>query len=483
MIPAHFPDDPRPLWEQFYHITQIPRPSKKEELFREYILSLAKQHNLEAKVDTAGNVVVYVPGTSGKENNEPVIIQNHMDMVTDHAPGVIIDFNKDPITTLVDSGWLKAKGTTLGADNGVGCAAALACITDPNIEHPPLELLFTTDEETGLNGAWGVEADYFKGRRMINLDTEEWGSLYIGCAGGIDYEINGQFPAVNPNFSNCFRIDIQGLCGGHSGIDIHLGRGNAVKLMQAFLVDLKQEVDFEIAELRSGRAHNIIPRESFAILYTDMPEDKLKQSLDDFIVRQKTYLNKEDQHLTGSVQKSDEGEQKVLDLKNTEKFLDYLTLFPHGAHSFDLEAEELLTATSNNMAVVLLKNGIVYTLTSLRFFDREEVTVIEKQLKALAHNFDFSIKKESEYPSWKPARKSDLLTLVANVYEKEFKTRPEIKAIHAGLECGILRDRIGEVDVISFGPTIMGAHSPDERIKIDTVGSFWRLFVQVLKEL
>lgn len=482
MIPEHFPTEPKPLWEQFYQITQIPRPSKKEELFRDYLLKLAKDNHLESKVDDTGNVVIYVPGSPGKENNESVIIQNHMDMVTDHAPGVQIDFSKDPIKTFSENGWLKAKGTTLGADNGIGCAAALAVITDPDIIHPPLELLFTTDEETGLNGAWGVEKDFFQSKKMINLDTEEWGSLYIGCAGGIDYEINGQFNSCKSKFAKSYKIEISGLSGGHSGIDIHLGRGNAIKLLQSFLTELRADYPFEIAELRSGRAHNIIPRESFAILYCEAELAVIEEKLNTFLEKQKSYLNKEDQGIKGFITKNTI-DLEIINEEDSLKFLNYMTLFPHGAHGFDLEADELLTAISNNLAMIILKSGMVYSLTSLRFFDRNEIVSIEQQLLSLGSSFNFKVTKESEYPSWKPARQSDLLNLVANVYEKEFGTSAEVKAIHAGLECGILRDKIGDVDVISFGPTIMGAHSPDERIEIDTVKSFWKLFTSVLKEL
>lgn len=482
MRPLDFPQDPVAIWSQFYQITQIPRPSKKEDLFREYILNLAVECNLTAKTDTVGNVVVYMPGSKGKENNPTVIIQNHMDMVTDHAPGKEINFETDPILTLVKDGWLKADRTTLGADNGIGCAASLALMVDPSIIHPPLELLFTTDEETGLNGAWGVDTSLLSGRVMLNLDTEEWGSLYIGCAGGIDYELNGKYSVAENKFNYHYKVDVSGLIGGHSGVDIHLQHANSIKILGEFLTLLAQHNEIGLSELRAGRAHNIIPREGSASFSSNLEISKIEKIAFEFKNDYQEFLSKDDQGFTISITKQDSF-QEVLSTKDTESFLNYITLFPHGAHSYDLESEDTLVDISNNLAVCILKKGQIYTLTSLRFFDRNQIKQIELKINSLAKMFNFTLTKNSEYPSWKPARESDLLEKVKTIYQKEFNEVPQVKAIHAGLECGILRDKIGNVDVISFGPTIMGAHSPDERIEIKTVKNFWKLFTAVLKEL
>lgn len=479
-IPSHFPAEPSFVWSYFHEITQCPRPSKKEEKIREFILKEASSLNLKTHVDEVGNVIVYVPGTHGLENREPVIIQNHMDMVTDATPDRKINFNEDPIITTRDGDWIKADRTTLGADNGIGCAAALSLMKDKTIVHPPLELLFTIDEETGLKGVWGVDATKLKGRKMLNLDTEEWGSLYIGCAGGIDYEFKKTFTLVPSKIQGSFlKLTVGGFLGGHSGVDIHEQRGNAIKFLMEWL---KLDPELELAEWRGGKAHNIIPRDAFAIVKSKDPK-KLRESAEKMLSRWKSFMPKNDQNFNAKVEEIDHSSTEVLSHDDFKMITSFMTAFPHGAHAYDLASDRQLVALSNNLAVSLLVRGQFYLQSSLRFFDRGECVGLENQVVSLAEGFGIEFEKHGEYPSWKPVRENKLLDLVTNKYETLFNKKAKITAIHAGLECGILRDKIGPIDAVSFGPTITGAHSPDERVHIPSVETFWTLLKAVLKEL
>jgi dipeptidase D len=481
-IPSHFPTEPRAVWSYFHAINQIPRPSKKEEKFRDYILKEAASLNLKTHTDGVGNVIVYVPASTGYENHETVIIQNHMDMVTDATPDRNINFNIDPIVTFRDGEWLKADRTTLGADNGIGCAAALALMNDQTISHPPLELLFTTDEETGLVGAWGVDPTYLKGKKMINLDTEEWGSLYIGCAGGIDYEFNKKISLVPSALKGSFyKLTVGGFLGGHSGVDIHEQRGNAIKFLMNWMTALP-EGSFELAEWRGGKAHNIIPRDAFAIV--KMKDEKVALEVAEKISeRWKSFMPKNDQGFSISVTAVEHAGEEVVSPSDIRTLLNFMLAFPHGAHAYDLASNKELVALSNNLAISLLVRGQFYLQSSLRFFDRGECVSLENQIVGLAEGFGIEFTKNGEYPSWKPVRENKLLDLVAERYQSLFDKKAKVTAIHAGLECGILRDKIGPIDAVSFGPTIMGAHSPQERVHIPSVETFWTLLKEVLKAL
>lgn len=481
-IPSHFPENPKELWGYFYAITQLPRPSKQEDKFRDFILSEAKKLGRETYVDTVGNVIVYVPGTSGLENHETVIIQNHMDMVTDATPDRKINFSTDPIITLREGDWISADRTTLGADNGIGCAAALALMHDSLTAHPPLELLFTIDEETGLKGAWGVEGKKLKGKKMLNLDTEEWGSLYIGCAGGIDYEFNRKVTMVPSKIKgDVYKLTVGGFLGGHSGVDIHEQRGNAIRCLMDWLNSLPKDT-FEVIEWRGGKAHNIIPRDAFAIVKLSSPDDAHVKGLS-VVSRWKSFMPKNDQNFSVSMEAVDTAADEVVHPEELSRVLGFLLAFPHGAHSYDLESGKNLVALSNNLAIGLLVRGQFYLQSSLRFFDRGECVGLENQIIALANGFGIEFSKNGEYPSWKPVRENQLLDLVAEKYQALFNKEAKITAIHAGLECGILRDKIGPIDAVSFGPTITGAHSPQERVHVPSVETFWTLLKEVLKSL
>lgn len=481
-LPTHFPSEPQKVWGYFHAINQIPRPSRHEEKFREFILKEAHELKLRTHTDEVGNVIVYVPASKGYENHETVIIQNHMDMVTDATPERQINFNTDPIITFRDGDWLKADRTTLGADNGIGCAAALALMQDETIAHPPLELLFTIDEETGLKGAWGVNAEFLKGKKMINLDTEEWGSLYIGCAGGIDYEFKKSVKMIPAKIKSAgAKLVVGGFLGGHSGVDIHEQRGNAIKFLMDWLNALPED-SFELNEWRGGKAHNIIPRDAFALINI-RDVTVAQEAAESVLLRWKSFMPENDREFFAKVEKLDSSFEEVLDSKDQNLVMSFLTAFPHGAHAYDLASNKELVALSNNLAISLLVRGQFYLQSSLRFFDRAECVGLENQVVALARGFGMDFSKNGEYPSWKPVRENKLLDIVAEKYGNLFGQKAKVTAIHAGLECGILRDKIGPIDAVSFGPTIMGAHSPQERVHIPSVEKFWVLLKEVLKSL
>lgn len=482
-FPENYPSQPEHLWNIFYDFTQTPRPSKQEAQIIEYLKNVAIQNKLDYVIDNAGNIIIYVPGKNGREKDEPLIIQNHVDMVTDVVAGKKFNFSTDPLRIFVEGEWVKAKETTLGADNGIGCAAALATIFDESLVHPPLELLFTVDEETGLNGALGLDHKHLKSKKMLNLDTEEWGSVYIGCAGGIDYELNKEYSLEQTESQNmAVKILVKGFLGGHSGVDIHEQRGNAIKFLAEILDEAMDGVNFQIAEVRGGKAHNIIPREAFATI--SLPEDQfsiLNERVQSIAKRWKSFLPHNDQNFVAEIEKCDSN-LKCLSKEDTIDLVSYMIQFPHGAHAYDVE-DNSLVSTSNNFARFLFVNGKCYTQASLRFFDRNEIVSIEKKIKSLGRIFDMQVENHSEYPSWKPVRENPVLDKVKEVYHAMYGKNPIVTAIHAGLECGILRDKIGPIDVVSFGPTIMGAHSPDERVNIPSVTEFWSFFKNVLKEI
>ena len=316
---------------------------------------------------------------------------------------------------------------------------------------------------------------------MLNLDTEEWGSLYIGCAGGIDYELERTFDFNKDSNQFKYELTLQGLTGGHSGVEIHEQRANAIKKLNEALFELKGHIN--IHSYIGGRAHNIIPRD-VSVVFSSKEDitDKINTILDSIEKRFKSYFKPEDQKFEFVLAEADDFSES-LSLEDSKKLIAMINLFPHGAHSYELNSDEKLVSMSNNLAKVIMKNGNCYIQSSLRFFDREEIKTIETELRELGELFEFKVQTNSEYPSWKPVRDNKLLDQVVEIYKKTFNENPIITAIHAGLECGILRDKIGPIDVVSFGPTIMGAHSPDERINIETVDKFWQLFKATMKEI
>ncbi|WP_116369101.1 beta-Ala-His dipeptidase [Parahaliea mediterranea] len=481
MKPAHYPTAPAHIWAHFYQFTQIPRPSKAEAAVRQYVIDQAEAAGCSWKTDTVGNLVVYVPGSAGREGEEAVIIQNHLDMVTVKTEDKAHDFHRDPLDLQVVDGWLRADRTTLGADNGIGCAAALAVLTDDSVSHPPLELLFTVDEETGLGGALELDASLLSGKRMLNLDTEDWNELYIGCAGGHSHTFRRQYRAVEAGDQGRvhFHLNLKGLSGGHSGIQIHEQLGNAIKL----LVDFLQGVDgVQLARLKAGVAHNVIPREGDAWFACDAAAvETVKARLATLLGHWRGYLPPADEGLVATLAEC--APEALLSREDSTALLDVLAAFPHGAQSYNLAQPADLVDLSINLARCELQGGALFIESSLRFFNAEQSLPLRRQMASLARLAGLTLTDEGGYPGWQPDFDSPLLARGKALHERLFGVVPAVKAIHAGLECGILKSKKADVDILSFGPTIRGAHSPTERLQIDTVPPFWQLLTTLLAEM
>ena len=477
MKPENYPREPAHLWHHFYEITQIPRPSRQEEAVRQYVIGQAQEAAHSWRMDQTGNLVVTVPASAGFEDREAVIIQNHLDMVTVKTSDKVHDFERDPLSLEVEKGWLRADRTTLGADNGVGCAAALALMTDRQVQHPPLELLFTVDEETGLGGALNLDAALLNGTRMLNLDTEDWQELYIGCAGGGGWEFRRAFaqaqpPAVGQGFS----LSLQGLAGGHSGIQIHQQLGNAIKIMVQGLQGIE---GLQLASFDMGVAHNVIPREgSVEFICSAEAAQALPSQLQALQEQAQGYLPAVDQQLQFRLTAA--APDSVMSLADSQAFLDLLALFPHGVQAYSLELGADLVDLSINLAIARLRQGEAFVEASYRFFNEEQSLPLQQSVLALARAFELSVTPVVGYPGWQPDFDSPLLAQARELHRQLFDMDPEVKAIHAGLECGILKGKKPDLDILSFGPTIRGAHSPTERLEINTVEPFWQFLRALL---
>ena len=482
MKPELYPTHPKHIWDHFYHFTQIPRPSKSEGLICQHLKLLADEQGYPLKQDKTGNIVIYVPGTHGMEASAPVIIQNHVDMVTVKASDSDHDFDKDPLTLSIENGWLSADKTTLGADNGLGCAAALALMTDQTVQHPPLELLFTMDEETGLNGASGLDAGMLTGKVMLNLDTEDWQELYVGCAGGKGWRFNRPMTRETaPEHSVFMSISLTRLTGGHSGIQIHQQLGNANKLLGYWLKSAA-ELGVRVCGYHSGVAHNVIAREGRVEF--SLPEKQIGQ-LEQLNNRLKnewlTWLPASDSGLTLTLSANETAD--VLTAECQQVLTHWLLTFPHGAQAYNFAHPGELVNLSINMAVVSLSESELMTEASCRFFNEKESLPLVDTVLALAEQFKMTPKSILDYPGWQPDFNSPLLKQAKELHLELFEIEPEVKAIHAGLECGILKSKKPDMDILSFGPNIRGAHSPSERMEISTVEPFWQFLVALLRRM
>jgi dipeptidase D len=475
--------EPKILWERFYEITQVPRPSKKEAKIRNYLRNLLTQLKLDFKEDSTGNFVAYVKATSGYEKAPIVVLQGHVDMVCEKNKDKKFDFENDPIDVLKEDGWITADGTTLGSDNGIGVAAALAVVTDPEAVHGPLELLFTVDEETGLTGANYLQPGFVKGKILINMDSEEDGAFYVGCAGGVDtvgaFKID--YAKVPSGFST-YELLVTGLKGGHSGLDILTGRGNAIKILSRALKSL-EGLNYSLASIDGGSLRNAIPREADAILLIDSKDvEKAGKIIDNF---GKQILN-EYKTVDGGVKvlfkPSDKKYEKVYEDKLTKRIVNTLLAIPHGVIAMSADIQGLVE-TSTNLATIKIDQDHIKIGTSQRSSIESAKTYIAQSVGAIFSLAGAEIFLGDGYPGWKPNMDSPVLKLSKKVFKELFNKEPEIKAIHAGLECGILESKNPGMDMISFGPTIQGAHSPDEKVNIETVDKFYKLLKGMLKEI
>ncbi|MFQ5627663.1 MAG: aminoacyl-histidine dipeptidase [bacterium] len=474
---------PKILWRHFDEILTIPRGSKKEDKMREHVINHAKARGLDFKVDAIGNVVVKKAGTSGRENAPITILQAHLDMVNEKNSDVDHDFDKDPIKPQIDGEYLKATGTTLGSDNGIGVAAMLALMDETDVAHGPLELLFTIDEETGLTGAGELGPGMLEGKRLLNLDTEEEGIFYIGCAGGADSNLTlALSKASTPAGSAAIAVKLFGLKGGHSGCDIHLQRGNATKLLTRALQTVQRSIPFNLARLEGGNLHNAIPREAFATVV--LAADK-KDAFDNAIKAEMAVIHNEfrpaEPDLTLEVAETDTPAQ-MLDDATTEKVMNLVTGLPHGVLAMSYDIPELVE-TSTNLAAMKQENGEMKFLLSSRSSVESAINATRQRIRAIAGLADATVEEGNGYPGWKPDVHSPLLALMKSVHKNVTGHEPEVKAVHAGLECGIIGEKYPGMDMISIGPQIEFPHSPDERVKISTVKDFYELLLVALKEL
>lgn len=476
---------PQILWKRFYEISQIPRQSKHEERIRLYIKNFADQHNLSFKEDQTGNILIYLPPTPDYENAPTIVLQSHVDMVCEKNKDTVHDFNKDAIKLIKVGEWIKADGTTLGADNGIGVAAALAIAQDDSFEHGPIELLFTVDEETGLTGVNNLSNDFISGKYLLNLDTEEDGAFYIGCAGGMDTigSLRINYGKLNSNYKPYY-LFISGLRGGHSGINIHEGRANAIKLLGLILKNL-EAVNYQISYLNGGSRRNAIPREAEAILWLN-PEDEIKaiEIVNAFSIETALeYKNKEDDIKIIFERKENYDINKNVFAEDfIKKIINLLLAMPHGAISMSADIEGLVE-TSTNLATINIVDGYLKIGTSQRSSIESAKKNIGNSIRAVLELAEAEVSIEDKYPAWQPNINSKLLRISKKVYEKLFESEPQVKAVHAGLECGILIDKYPWIDMISLGPTIEGAHSPDERVKIKDVEKFYTLIKAIISEI
>jgi dipeptidase D len=473
---------PELLWQHFYELSQIPRPSKREEKAVEFVREYARKNNFKFDEDKVGNIVIHVPATKGKEKSPTTVLQGHVDMVCEMNKGTKHDFDKDPIKLLNTGEWITADGTTLGADNGIGVAAAMAVALDKSAVHGPLELLCTIDEETGMTGVNELQPKFIKGKTLLNMDSEEDGAFYVGCSGGQDtagtYML--EFARAKKD-AQPYEVLVTGLKGGHSGLDIQQQRANAIKLLAQLLNRI--DVPYQIAELSGGSLRNAIPREAEAVLLLN-PKDvrKLKKTVSEFISDSLNEFKTVDGGLTVKVKKLSKKYSKVLKNDLTQKLISTLLALPHGVMAMSPDIPDLVE-TSTNLATLKMDDKKIVVGTSQRSSIESAKNNIANMVESVLKLGGAKVTVGDGYPGWQPNMDSNLLKVSKRVYKKLFKHEPEIKAIHAGLETGLLGAKYPGIDMISFGPTIQGAHSPDEKVNIKDVEKFYTLLKSILKEL
>jgi dipeptidase D len=474
---------PERLWHYFIEICKIPRPSKKEEKIAAYIRDFALKYHLECNIDEAGNVLIRKTASPGYENRQPVILQSHLDMVCEKNSDTVHDFDIDPIIPWIDGNWVKAKGTTLGADDGIGIAAALAILESNDIPHGPLEALFTSDEETGLTGAFALKADQLNGRILINLDSEDEGQLFIGCAGGKDTVATMPLETEQvPEGHIAFKISLTGLKGGHSGDDINKGLGNAVKLMNRFLWNAQDTFEIALADFNAGNLRNAIAREAFAV-FTVHPDNE--KALLDYAALYSTEIKAElhvtEPELAFSIESVPLPEAVIYDVIQSD-LLDALYACPHGVIAMSREIPDFVETSTNLASVKFIDKKVVIT-TSQRSSVESSKKDISDMVASVFYLMQANVEHSAGYPGWKPNPDSALLRVTVDSYRRLFSQEPQVLAIHAGLECGLVGAIYPGMDMVSFGPTIKGAHSPDERLDIASTVKFWDLTLDVLKNI
>lgn len=475
---------PQPLFDFFEQICRIPRPSKKEEKIRQFLLDFAKANRLEAKTDTAGNILILKPATPGREGAPTVILQTHMDMVCEKNSDKVFDFNNDAIELCVSDGWIKANGTTLGADCGIGMAAQMAVLASNTIKHGRLECLFTVDEETGLTGAFSMEPDFTIGSILLNLDSEDEGEIFIGCAGGIDTVATFSFKreAVPKNFT-ALKLSVTGLLGGHSGCDIHKNRGNANKVLTRFLWKVMQDFEIRIAEFNGGNLRNAIAREAFVLLVVSNSEkEELLNAFKNYTSKISFEFERTEPGLKLVVEEIPAPEF-VIDKRTQYNLISTLNACPHGVMEMSTRMKGMVETSTNLASVKFVEGNKIRIATSQRSELESRKYMAAEMVESVFKPAGAAVEHFGGYPAWTPNSDSEVLKITVDSYEKLFGGKPAIRSIHAGLECGLFLEKYPNLDMVSFGPTIKGAHSPDERLDIYSTEKFWKHLVAVLERI
>jgi len=474
---------PEKVWQYFAEICQIPHPSKQEEKMVKYLISFGKHHNLETLTDEVGNVVIRKPATPGYEDKPWVALQSHIDMVCEKETGSQHNFDTDPIRPRIDGQWVMATGTTLGADDGIGVAAQLALLDATDVEHGPIECLFTVDEETGLTGAFALKPEMLKSRILLNLDSEDEGEIFIGCAGGKD-TMGTRYYTSDPSPEGMIAVEIavSGLKGGHSGDDIHRGLGNANKILGRALWEIGSDYATRLVSFDGGNLRNAIARDAVSVILIPAAKEK-----DVFSYIEK-YANTVAQELKVTdpgvkvVIKKVDTPSHVVDTKTATKLIDLIYAMPHGVIAWAQDIEGFVE-TSTNLASVKMNNNTITISTSQRSSVESAKQSICNMVAASFRMAGFEYKHGDGYPGWTPNPNSALLKVTVEQFEKQFGHKPVVRAIHAGLECGLFSEKIPGMDMVSFGPTLRGVHSPDEKLLIPTVERFWNLTLNILQSI
>lgn len=473
---------PQTVWSYFGEICRIPRPSKKEEKIIAYLLDFAKKHKLEAKKDKVGNVLIRKPATKGMEKKKTIVLQSHTDMVCEKNSDVDFNFETDPIEPYVEGDWVKAQGTTLGADDGIGVATQLAILASDSVEHGELECLFTADEETGMTGAFGLKPNFFKGKTLINLDSEDEGELFIGCAGGMDTRATFDYRKGKvPRNSTAFRIFVKGLQGGHSGDEIDKGLGNSVKILARLLWHLDNDITFRLAWFEAGNLRNAIAREGVAEITMRRKHRKaFLKFFEQFSQTIKQELAQTEPKLELSHEEAVVPEF-VINRKTQRVLLNALYACPHGVLAMSRDMPGMVETSTNLASVKMKDKQRIEVGTSQRSALESAKIDAASMVESVFLLAGAKVQHSDGYPGWAPDVNSEIMKITESAYKRLFKTSPVVRSIHAGLECGLFLQKYPDLDMISFGPTIKGAHSPDERISIETTQKFWELLLEVLK--
>lgn len=475
--------EPRAMWKHFTDLNAVPRPSKKEERVIAFMQDFGNSLGLETLVDQTGNVIIKKPASPGMEDRVTIVIQGHLDMVHQKNADTDFDFDSQGIDMFIEGDWVKARGTTLGADNGIGVASAMAILAADDIAHPAIEALFTVDEETGMTGAMGLKGGLLNGSILLNLDTEDDDEITIGCAGGVDVTVSGSYPAENPaSAQSAFKLSVKGLTGGHSGMDIHRGRGNANKLIGRLLFLATEQLGIGIGSIDAGGLRNAVPREAFAIITAN---DSKGPDLQDFISGQTAILKSEyattDPGLEVILEPA-EMPASILDAGFQGKLLRAVCACPNGIFRMSPDVEDLVQ-TSNNLARVRVADGAYKILCLTRGSVDSEKMDLAHAIRCTFELMGADVKLTGAYPGWAPKPDSPIVKLMSALYEEMFGEKAPVLACHAGLECGILGTNYPEMQMISFGPNIRGAHSPDEKVQISSVQKYWGYLMETLKRI